>query len=326
MRVHQILRLGLSPVLVASLAAQQLQPVMNSNSIAPIRPIGSIFTRPYRPVELPDLRLGNSKRLADLIRGGTLYLTAQDAVLLALENNMDIEIARYGPIVSDWRITRAEAGGALPGVPSAASQAGSVAAGQGVTGSQNAAGVAGTGNAQNSNNTSNATITQVGTVTQNLDPAFQETTTFSHISTPQANTTQSATSVLISNTRTNTGQLQQGFITGGSVTLRFSQNYLNENAPTNLLNPTVAPNLQFTASHSLLSGFGRRVNARNITIAKVNRRISDLTFETTVLNIVNQTLELYYNLAASHGTRTMKSYCGGWASPPCPRRLTNLSK
>ncbi|MBS1833381.1 MAG: TolC family protein [Acidobacteria bacterium] len=300
MRVHQILRLGLSPVLVASLAAQQLQPVMNSNSIAPIRPIGSIFTRPYRPVELPDLRLGNSKRLADLIRGGTLYLTAQDAVLLALENNMDIEIARYGPIVSDWRITRAEAGGALPGVPSAASQAGSVAAGQGVTGSQNAAGVAGTGNAQNSNNTSNATITQVGTVTQNLDPAFQETTTFSHISTPQANTTQSATSVLISNTRTNTGQLQQGFITGGSVTLRFSQNYLNENAPTNLLNPTVAPNLQFTASHSLLSGFGRRVNARNITIAKVNRRISDLTFETTVLNIVNQTLELYYNLAASH--------------------------
>lgn len=300
MRVHHALRLCLSPVLAGALAAQQLQPVMNTNPIAPIRPTGSIFTRPYRPVELPPLRLGNSQRLADLIRGGTLYLTAQDAVLLALENNMDIEIARLGPITADWRITRAEAGGALPGVPSAAQQAGSVAAGQGVTGSQNAAGVAGTGNAQNNNNTANATIQQVGTVTQNLDPAFQETTTFSHISTPQANTTQSATSVLISNTRTNTGQLQQGFLSGGSVTVRFSQNYLNENSPTNILNPTVAPNLQVTASHSLLSGFGRRVNARNIVIAKANRRISDLTFETTVLNIVNQTLELYYNLAAAH--------------------------
>src|SRR5207245_727042 len=80
--------------------------------------------------------VSNSGRLRDLIRAGTLYLTAQDAIALALENNIDLEVARYNPILSVWQLRRAQAGGALPGVPSGASQAGSVASGQGVAGSQ----------------------------------------------------------------------------------------------------------------------------------------------------------------------------------------------
>src|ERR1700691_6536200 len=70
-----------------------------------------------------------------------LYLTVQDAVALALENNLDIEVARYNPIIAEWQLERSRAGGALPGVPSSAAQAGNVANGQGVAGSQAAAGV-----------------------------------------------------------------------------------------------------------------------------------------------------------------------------------------
>ena len=69
---------------------------------------------------------------ANLIRAGNLYLTAQDAIALALENNIDIEVARYGPVFRNWQLERSQAGGALPGVPSSASQAGSVASGQGI--------------------------------------------------------------------------------------------------------------------------------------------------------------------------------------------------
>ena len=81
-------------------------------------------------------------------------------------------------------LERAQAGGALPGVPSGASQAGSVASGQGVAGSQAAAGVSVPGGRSNGSS-SNATVSQIGPVTQNLDPILQETTTFSHISAPQ---------------------------------------------------------------------------------------------------------------------------------------------
>ena len=87
-----------------------------SSPFAPPRPI---LWRPYQPVTVPPVRLANSDRLKVLIRAGKLYLTAHDAIALALENNIDIEIARYNPTPA-WRgiWNASEAGGALPGVPS----------------------------------------------------------------------------------------------------------------------------------------------------------------------------------------------------------------
>ena len=90
-------------------------------SIDPVRPSANVLIRPYLAPTVPPIRLADSPRLAELMRGGTLYLTVQDAIALALENNIDIEVARYGPILSAWNLERSEAGGALPGVPSGAS-------------------------------------------------------------------------------------------------------------------------------------------------------------------------------------------------------------
>ena len=112
-----------------------------AQDIAPQRPQAPIIIRPYLAVSVPPIRLANSERLSELVRAGMLYLTAQDAIALALENNIDIEVSRYNPFISQWQLERSQAGGALPGVPSGASQAGSVASGQGVAGSQAAAGV-----------------------------------------------------------------------------------------------------------------------------------------------------------------------------------------
>ncbi|MGH9664327.1 MAG: TolC family protein, partial [Bryobacteraceae bacterium] len=92
-------------------------------SIAPVRPSAPVLWRPYLATGVPPVRLANSPRLRDLIRAGTLYLTAQDAIALALENNIDIEVSRYNPFATAWRLVRAQGGGALPGVPSNASQA-----------------------------------------------------------------------------------------------------------------------------------------------------------------------------------------------------------
>jgi outer membrane protein len=276
-------------------------PVWSQNAaIAPTRPEGSIFRRPYRPVEIPPVRLANSGRIRDLIRGGKLYLTAQNAIELALENNIDIEVARYNFPAAEWQLERVQAGGALAGVPSSSSQAFSVAAGQGVAGSQSAAGVSGGGGSGAGNSSSNASISQVGPVTAVLDPSFQETTTFGHQTTPQQNTTQSLTQSLISNTRASTGTYQQGFLSGGQVTATYKDNYLNENSPTDVLNPSTAQSFAVTAQQNLLRGFGVAVNARNITVAKINLNTTDLNFKTQVIGVVVNVLDNYYALVADY--------------------------
>lgn len=268
-------------------------------SIAPIAPQAPAIVRPYFAPDVPPVRLANTRRLGELVRAGNLYLTVQDAIALALENNIDIEVARYNPLIAAWNVTRAEAGGALPGVPSNASQAGAVALGQGVAGSQAAAGVSVPGTGSNRGGTANATIQQIGPVTQTLDPVIQEATTVSHNSNPQPDSEQSQTPNLVTDTRATQLSYQQGFLSGGSATLTYTDNYLNENSPTDILNPSSAPNLSLTFQHNFLQGFGVAVNARTITVAKMNVATSDLTFQTQVTNVVAEVLNAYYGLAGA---------------------------
>src|ERR1700722_8990735 len=137
--IKAALRKGLAVFLCSVAAAPAGFP--QQQQIEAERPRGPIVKRPYEPVDVPPVRLADSDRLRGLVRAGKLYLTAQDAIALALENNIDIEVARYQPIILAWNLERSQAGGALPGVQSAASQSSQVSNGQGVLGSQAAAGV-----------------------------------------------------------------------------------------------------------------------------------------------------------------------------------------
>jgi outer membrane protein len=271
-----------------------------AQDIQPVRSQAPVFVRPYLAVTVPPIRLSNSERLAQLVRAGMLYLTAQDAIALVLENNIDIEVSRYNPFISEWNLERAQAGGALPGVPGGASQAGSVATGQGVSGSQTAAGVTAPGASSTGGRTSNATISQIGPVTPNLDPIVQETTTFSHTSSPQPDSVQSQVLNLIQATHVYTSSYQQGLISGGVVQVNYSEHYLNENAPSDVLNPSVAPSLSASVQYNFLRGFGVAANARTITVARMNLNTTELNFKNQVIGLVSQVLNLYYNLAADY--------------------------
>ena len=275
-------------------------------NVEPIRASTPIL-RSYEPAQIPPIRLTNSSRLGSLVRAGMLYLTVQDAIAIALENSIDIEVARYNPIIAEWQLERSRAGGALPGVPSGASQVGSVASGQGVAGSQAAAGVTTGTNGTAGTAASNATISQIGPIAQTLDPTVQESTVFSHQTAPQPDTVQSILPVLISNTRNSSFTYQQGFLTGGNVTASYKDSYLNENAPTDVLNPSSAPNLTVTFQQNLLRGFGVAVNSRTIRVSQLNVRASALNFKTQVSNTVNQVLNLYYALAAGYEDLKAKS-------------------
>lgn len=274
--------------------------------IEPVRPAAPILWRPYLPVTVPPVQLGNSERLKILIQAGKLYLTAHDAIALALENNIDIEIARYTPGLMAWNLERSRAGGALPGVPSGATQSASIANGQGVLGSQQAAGVSLPGARGGSTGTTNATVSQVGPVTPVFDPTIQESDAFSHRSNPQPDTILSQTENLVQGARTYSGTYQQGFLTGGSLTANYSEHYLNENAPLDVLNPSVAPALSFSIQQNLLQGLGFAVNSRNIRVAKINLQMSPLNFKTQVSATVVNVLNTYYSLVAGYDDRDAK--------------------
>jgi len=84
------------------------------------------------------------------------------------------------------------------------------------------------------------------------------------------------------------------------MTVSFSEHYLNENAPLDVLNPSVAPTLSFSVQHNLLQGLGVAVNARSITVAKMNLADSDLNFQTQVAGVVVNVLNTYYSLVGDY--------------------------
>src|SRR5579884_3044015 len=73
---------------------------------------------PYKTRHVPAPNLSNSPRMDQLVREGKIYLSMSDAVALALENNLDLAIARYNLPIADTDILRARAGQGLRGVPS----------------------------------------------------------------------------------------------------------------------------------------------------------------------------------------------------------------
>jgi outer membrane protein len=71
---------------------------------------------PYIAPFVPEPRLDTSRRLQNLIVDGKLNLTLDDAIALALENNMEIAVARYDLPIAQTDLLRAKGGGATRGV------------------------------------------------------------------------------------------------------------------------------------------------------------------------------------------------------------------
>ena len=257
------------------------------------------FLRSYKAAEVPPAQLHNGNRLQKLLRAGKLYLTVQDAIALALENNLDLEVARYGPVIADWQLLRAQAGGPLRGVPSGNSAVNQAAGGQGVAGSQASAGLGGGGGGGGGGNGGGAAVSQIGPVTANLDPVFQNTTGFSHTTTPQASVVQSQTSALVDSRFLSNSFVQQGLLSGGYLQLTVNDSRLQENAPTNILNPSVASVAQIYARHNFLQAFGSKVNSRFIRVAEKGRTISAETFRSQVIGTVASVLSSYWDLVSA---------------------------
>ncbi|MGH9721569.1 MAG: TolC family protein [Bryobacteraceae bacterium] len=254
------------------------------------------ITAPYKVPSLPPLNLANSNRLDSLLRAGNLYLSLQDAIALALENNLDIELQRYGAQIADANIMRAKAGGLLRGVPASVQQGPSGAPAQrgqdtGITQSASAqanAAAGGTG----------TVISQTGSVIPNLDPALTGFLRWAHTTNPQTSTFVSGTNTLVNRNDLANFSYQQSFLTGTSVSLGLANSHLTSTSLRSELNPSSSSSLNLNITQRLLQGFGLAVNSRNIRVAKNNREVSDLIFRQQVITTVSAIINLYWDLVS----------------------------
>jgi len=250
------------------------------------------LTRAYQQRAVPPVNLNNSGRLSTLIRADSLYLSARDVVALAIENNIDIEIQRYGPLMARQDIDRARVGGALRS-PSTAIAPGpqSVSlAGINVSGTSLASG-AGVG--------SGGGITgQIGALIPQTDPMFNVSAYFGHNSYPQSNLVLYESNAVVEDYQNlNVGYSQQ-FMNGAAFNLNYASTRATVNIPTALLNPLTQGSLNLNISQNLLQGFGASVNNRYIRIARNNSRYSELQLKQQVMTTVSAVLNLYWDLVA----------------------------
>src|SRR5438105_12037415 len=151
-----------------------------------------------RPVVLAFL--GNSPRIDQLLQNGKIMLSLDDAIALALENNLDIAIARYNLSIADTDILRSKAGQSTRGVNTGLVQgtpgggvgsigaggigtSGTGASGGGAGGTTSGTGGAGTG----SSGLVQSTL-GVGPPIGNYDPVLSSGLSLEHSSQPLSNT------------------------------------------------------------------------------------------------------------------------------------------
>ncbi len=228
-------------------------------------PFPNIFG-PYAPIRVAQPSFTNSLRVQQLIQDGKMSLSLQDAIALALENNLDIEVQRYTPWIAETDILRTKAGGA-------------------------ARGLAGTG-----------TASVLGTIpAQTFDPQVTATLGTDHRKTPVNNPIQSGVGLtgagaLTSHTITGNVSYSQAFHTGTGLAVTWNNNRFSTTSPAALFNPSLNSTLFLSFTQQLLNGFGLLPNARFIRIAKNNKKIADLSFAQQVITTVVQTENLYWEL------------------------------
>ena len=252
------------------------------------------FTHKYTPFDVAPINLANSPRLESLIRAGNIYLSLQDAIALALENNLDIEVQRYGPRLAEANLLRAQAGGLLRG------QTQSVSAGPSSAVSQlNGGSTSFTNSANSTGASSNGTIiTSTGTSLPNLDPVFFTNYNWAHSTNLQSSSFASGTPTQIFNAGNTSVGIQQGFLSGTTATLGYTSQNLASNNVRSEINPVRTGNVNLQVTQRLLQGFGFAVNSRNIRIAKNSIRLNDLVFKQQVIAIVSSVINLYTDLVS----------------------------
>ena len=260
---------------------------------------------PYEPRHVTAPNLANSARIDQYMRDGKLYLSLNDAIALALENNLDIAIARYNLNIADTDVLRAKAGASILGTPigtvlnTPGGGVGGIGANSGASTGGTSLGAGGIG--AGTNGLVSSTLGQ-GPSIPSFDPVITGTLQEDHLDQTAANIFQGVTpgSTLSQNTGTVNFAYQQGFSWGTNLSVGFNNTRVTTNSFFASLSPQINSNFQFRLTQPILQGFGLAPNTRFIHIAKNNRELSDVAFRLQIINSVDQIENIYWDLVYAY--------------------------
>src|SRR5580704_7281775 len=244
-------------------AARNLKNTFGHDFSRPPSPFPDI-TAPYRQIKIDPLVLTNSPRIQQLIREGKLLLSLEDAITLAVENNLGINIARYTPWEAETDLLRAKSGQTFFGVPQIGSQ---------------------------------PDFANIPTIS--FDPILTANFNLADSTIPVNNPFISGTGTSgILELQEHSAQANvsyvEGFHTGTQVTVAWNNTRSSSNTLENLFNPAIASNLTITVQQQLLNGFGTLPNTRFIAEAKNERQAADQYFAQQVITTITAVATAYW--------------------------------
>jgi len=264
---------------------------------------------PYIPRRVPEPNLANSARIDQLRKNGTIYLSLDDAIALALENNLDLAIARYNLPIADTDILRAKSGantrgvntGLVQGTPGGgvgtigAGGVGTTSTGAGAGGTSAATGGAGAGAAGLVTSTLG-----VGPPLGSYDPILTTTLGIDHLVQPESSIFASGGPTLALNTGTANFAWTQAFETGTAFSVGFNNQRQTSNNVFTQQSPILNLGMRITFTQHLLQGLSLIANRRFIIIARNNREIADVAFRSQAINTVAQIENIYWDLVSAY--------------------------
>jgi len=255
---------------------------------------------PYTPTTVAPPVLTNVPKLEQMIQNGKILLSMNDAIALALADNLDIAIARYNLPIADTDLLRTKAGGSFSGVPSGVVS--NTPGGGGIAATLNGSGAGGTtagaaGVGAGANGVINSSL-GAGPNVDPRDPTVVGTLNFEHAIFPSSNTfiTGGAAATIQNRTDANF-TYTQGFAPGTLLTVTYDNSRLANNFLT--LSPQLSSNFRMQIRQHLLQGFGLAPNQRFIRIAKNDKRVTQEGFRQQIISTVSQIQNIYWDLVAA---------------------------
>jgi outer membrane protein len=257
---------------------------------------------PYKPRQVAPPNLANTARIDSLMHEGKLYLSLNDAIALALENNLDVAIARYNLNIADTDVLRAKAGATILGVNAGVVQntPGGGVGGIGATAGASTGGTSlGAGGIGAGTNGLVSSTLGLGPLITSFDPVVTGTLQEDHAESVSSSLF-NGVPILAQNTGTVNFNYTQGFSWGTNVQVGFNNSRATSNVPFNTYSPLINSSLRLQVTQHLLQGFGLPANTRFIHIARNNRELSDVAFRLQIIDSVDQIENIYWDLVYAY--------------------------
>ncbi|HEU5458069.1 MAG TPA: TolC family protein, partial [Terracidiphilus sp.] len=260
----------------------------------------------------------NSARLESLVRDGKLYLSLDDTIRLALENNLDLVIARYNLPIAETDVKRTAAGGSVRGVNTGV-VSGTPGGGQGGFGSSGAGAGAGgtTGGAGGAGAGASGIVSSTlgtGTAVSSYDPQINAQVLVNHSAQQLTNFQVEGVSIYKINQEQADVSYNQAFPTGSSLQVQWTNSRQTSNGIYDYFSPQLYTRVRFLATQQLLAGFGLGPNLRFLRIARTNLNISDIAFRAQVISTVTQICDMYWDLVNAYDTEQVGEHSVAFAN------------